>query len=156
MIMRTMAMALAVAATVAPLVGTPALASDRTDVLASVKHLADSQNKGDMKAFQAACAPQAIIVDEFAPFVWQGATACSDWWNANDANNKLIVSTDGILTYGKPWHLTVTGDRAHIVLPAKFTDKEKGKSVVESAVWTVTLQKGATGWSMVESTWAQH
>jgi hypothetical protein len=154
--MRTTIMALAIAATVAPLVGTPALASDKADVLASVKKLADSQNKGDMKAFTASCAPQAVIVDEFEPFVWQGATACSDWWNANDANNKQIGSTNGVLTYGKPWHVTVTGDRAHVVLPAKFTDKEKEKRVVESAVWTVTLQKGAAGWNMTESTWAQH
>ena len=154
--MRTTVMVLAVAATVAPLVGAPALASDRTDVLASVKQLADTQNKGDMKSFVALCAAQAVIVDEFAPFVWQGATACSDWWNANDANNKQIDSTDGVLTYGKPSHLTVSGDRAHVVLPAKFTDKEKGKKVVESAVWAVTLQKGAAGWNMIESTWAQH
>jgi hypothetical protein len=154
--MRTTVIALAIAATAAPLVGSPVLASDKTDVLASVKQLADSQNKEDMKAFVAACAPQAAIVDEFAPFVWQGATACSDWWNANDTNNKQIGSTDGILTYGKPWHVTVTGDRAHVVLPAKFTDREKGKKVVESAVWTVSLQKGAAGWRMTGSTWAQH
>lgn len=65
--MRAAIMALAVAATIAPLVGAPALASEKADVLASVKKLADSQNKADMKAFVAACAPQAVIVDEFGP-----------------------------------------------------------------------------------------
>jgi hypothetical protein len=155
-VMRALIFALAAAATAAPLAAMPVAASDKSDVLAVVKQLADSQNNNDMKAFVAACAPQAVVVDEFAPFVWQGATACSDWWNANDANNKQIDSTDGILAYGKPVHLTVTGDHAYIVLPAKFTDTEKGKKVVEHAVWIVTLQKAAAGWSMTGSTWAQH
>jgi hypothetical protein len=154
--MRALIFALAAATTVAPLTATQAAASDKSDVLAVVKQLADSQNKNDMKAFVAACAAQATIVDEFAPFVWQGATACSDWWNANDANNKQIGSTDGVLVYGKPVHVAVTGDRAYAVLPAKFTDTEKGKKVVEHAIWVVTLQKGGAGWSMTGSTWAQH
>jgi hypothetical protein len=154
--MRALIFALAAAAIATPLAATRAVASDTSDVLAVVKQLADSQNKNDMKAFVAACAPQAVIVDEFAPFVWQGATACSDWWNANDANNKQIDSANGMLAYGKPVHLTVTGDRAYVVLPAKFTDTEMKKKVVEHAVWTVTLQRGAAGWSMTGSTWAQH
>jgi|HubBroStandDraft_6_1064221.scaffolds.fasta_scaffold188396_2 hypothetical protein len=154
--MRSMILALAVTATAAPLAAMPASASDKADVLAVVKQLAESQNKNDMKTFVAACASQAVIVDEFAPFVWQGASACSDWWSANDTNNKQIDSTNGVLAYGKPWHVTLDGDRAYVVLPAKFTDKEKGKKVVESAVWVVTLQKGSAGWSMTGSAWAGH
>jgi len=38
----------------------------------------------------------------------------------------------------------------------KFTDKKKGKKVVDPPSGPWTLQKGAAGWSMIESTWAQH
>ena len=34
-------------------------------------------NKGDTKTALAACAAQAAILDEFPPYAWLGATACS-------------------------------------------------------------------------------
>lgn len=153
--MRTLMLALIAATSAAPLLATSATASDTTDVMAAVNQSKDAFNKGDSKAFLATCAPQAVVVDEFAPYVWSGATACSDWWSANAANDKKLGSTNGVLTISKPWHVTVDGDRAYVVVPAKYTDMQNGKKTVDSAVWTVTLQK-TSGWLVTGSAWAQH
>ena len=132
----------------------PAQASDKTDVVAVVKKFTADYNKGDTKAVIGACAAQAVIVDDFAPYVWQGASACSDWLAADAANNQQIGSTNGKILLGKALHVDVTGDHAYVVVPVKYSDVEKGKKTVQSAVWTLTLGKSASGWSIAGTAWA--
>jgi len=135
---------------------TPAFASDQTDAFAAVKKFDDSFNKGDMKTALGMCTDQAIIIDDFAPHVWSG-TGCSGWAGALDAYNKKSGITDGIVSLGKPWHTDVTGDRGYVVVPVKYTYKQNGKPVVESgSVWTLALQKAASGWKITGWAWAQH
>ena len=74
--------------------------------------------------------------------MWQGATACSDWWNDIDAFNKKSGITDPNVAPGKPRHADVTGDRAYVVVPTTYTYKQNGKPVTESgAVWTLAFYK---------------
>jgi len=153
--MRKMILAASATAIASLLVVASAAASDQSDAVAAVNQWNDNFNKGDMKAFFAACAPNVIILDEFAPFTWKGPKACPAWIAADDANNKQLGSTSGVMTIGKTLHVTVTGDRAYVVVAAAFTDKEKGKTVTQPAIWTVTLQKVGTGWSVTGSAWSQ-
>jgi hypothetical protein len=134
-----------------------AAASEKSDVMAPVHQFVDAGNKGDTKAALAACAAQASIIDEFPPHAWQGATACSDWWNDFDAYNKKNGITDGIVTLGKSRHIDITEDRAYVVVPATYSYKQNGKQVTESgAIWTLALQKVATGWRITGWAWAKH
>jgi ketosteroid isomerase-like protein len=134
-----------------------AAASDKTDVVAVVNQFLDGFNKGDTKTALATCAPQAAIIDEFAPYVWQGATACSDWANDFDADAKKNGITDGVVTLGKPRHVDVVGDRAYLVTPANYSFKAKGKPMAETgSTFTVTLQKLPAGWRITGWAWAKH
>ncbi len=146
---------LATALAVAPFAATPAAASDETDVLATVKQYNDYFNKSDGDKAVGLCAPQTTIIDEFPPYAWQGATACADWWNAFPAFAKNSGITDNHVALGKPWHITVTGDRAYVVVPATYTYKQKGKPVTQSgSVWTCALQKLAGGWRIAAWAWS--
>ncbi|MGZ5961173.1 MAG: hypothetical protein ACXWLE_08805 [Rhizomicrobium sp.] len=151
---KTLALAAALAAT--SLAVTSASASDKSDVMATVNRYNDDVNKNDSKSANALCTDQVIIIDDFAPHAWQGATACSDWWNALDADNKKNGITDGIVTIGKPWHVTITGDRGYAVFPTHYTYKLKGKPVTEQGVWTFAMQKLAASWRIAGWAWAQH
>ena len=86
--MRTIILVLAISLAAALLAVSPAAASEKTNVIATVKQYMSSFNKGDKDAATAACAAQASIIDEFPPYAWQGATACADWWNDNEAFGK--------------------------------------------------------------------
>jgi hypothetical protein len=55
-------------------------ASDSTNVMAVVHQMVDGFNSGDMKSSLAACADQAVIVDDTPPHVWHGTGACGAWW----------------------------------------------------------------------------
>jgi ketosteroid isomerase-like protein len=138
------------------LAATPAVASDKSDVVAVINHYNDSFNKNDAKAAEALCTSQTIIIDDFAPHAWQGASTCADWWNALNAGNKRDGITEPKVTLGKAWHVTVTGDRAYAVYPTHYDYKLNGKATTEQGVWTFALQKMADGWRIAGWAWAQH
>ena len=150
--MRTIVAAFAIALAVIP-----AAASDRTDVVAAVNRFIDGMNKGDTKTALATCANPSSIVDEFPPYEWQGATACTDWANDFDAYNKKNGITDPFVTLGKPRHVDLSGDRAYAVVPATYTYKQNGRKVTESgSLLTAALQKSTAGWVITGWAWSKH
>ena len=138
------------------LAATPATASDTSDVVAVINHYNDSFNKNDAKAADALCTSQTIIIDDFAPHAWQGASTCADWWNALAADSKKRGITEPKVTLGKAWHVEVTGDRAYAVYSTHYDYKLNGKPTTEQGVWTFALQKMADGWRIAGWAWAQH
>ena len=154
--MRTIILILAAALAGAPLAVSPANASEKMDVIATIKQYVGGFNKGDKDAMIAACAPQAIIIDESPPHAWQGATACADWWNDNEVFDKKNGITDENVALREPSHIEVTRDRAYVVVPTTLTYKQHGKPVTEAgAVWTFALQKVSAGWRITAWAWAQ-
>lgn len=135
----------------------PAAASSNDDVIAAVQKANVSFNKGDKQAWLSLCGAEAVIIDNFAPYLWQGTSACSEYWDANDADSKKNGITDEVVTLGKAWHVAVTDDHAYVVVPTNDTYRQKGKSVVRpGSVWTFTLQKVAAGWLVTGMAWGQH
>ncbi|HEX3670150.1 MAG TPA: nuclear transport factor 2 family protein [Candidatus Cybelea sp.] len=135
----------------------PAAASQESAVIATVHQFVDGFNRGDTKAELATCDAQASIIDDFPPHEWQGPTACADWAAAYAADAQKEGATDGIVTLGKPWYLSVSGNRAYVVLPATFSWKDHGKPVTEgNSVFTVALRKSSMGWRITGWAWSKH
>ena len=156
--MRVVPVLVVAALTFASLAATPAAASDKADVLAVVTHYNHAFNRGDTKGAIADCAPQVSIIDDFAPHIWQGPTACADWVAALAVYEKQEGISGDVLTLSKkPWQVVVTGDRAYVVVPTTYTYLQKGKPVVEAnSVWTFALQKLSANWRITAWAWAQH
>lgn len=134
-----------------------AVASEQTAVMAKVSQFVDGYNRADFAAAAKACASPATVVDEFAPHIWTGPTACADWGKAYQKNALDNHITKGTVTMGKPWQLMIDGDRAYVVVPVKFHWLQSGKPGVEPAsVFTLVLGKSAAGWSIMSWTWSEH
>jgi len=145
-----------IALVVAVLAAGPTAASKNTNVMATVRQFVDGFNKGDTKSALATCADQASIIDEFPPYEWHGAGACSSWANDYEADAKKNGITDGVVTLGNPEHLDVTADRAYVVVPASYTFKKNGKPVTETgSTFTLVLQKGEAGWRIIAWAWSK-
>ncbi len=130
---------------------------ERTAVMAVVNQFTDALNKGDTKTAAAACADQTSIIDEFPPHEWHGAGGCAKWMTDYDADAKKNGITDGPVTLGTPKHVTVTADRAYVVVPADYSYKEKGKPVKEvGSRLTVALQKVPAGWRITGWSWTKN
>lgn len=145
-----------IAVVFAALAAGPLLASDNTEVMATVNQLVDAFNKGDTKAVVAGSTDEMCIVDEFPPYEWHGAGTCLKWLADYDADAKKNGITEGKVAISKPRHVAVTGDRAYVVVPASYTYKQKGKPIKETgATWTFTLQKVEAGWRITGWAWAK-
>lgn len=135
---------------------TPAIADDKAAVMKVVNAYSEAFNKHDAKAFSAMCTNNIAIIDGFAPHVWQGASACSDWFAAEAADDKKNGDSNVQVTLHKPLDLVLSADRAYVVNPATLSLVEKGKAVKLGGEWTMTLQKTASGWMISGWAWAQH
>ena len=132
-----------------------ALAST-ADPMAAVRQYVADFNKGDVKAMAATCAAPTSILDGLAPHVWQGPTACADWYRDVIAAGEREGATGYFVTLGKPWHVDVTGDRAYVVVPATMTFRVHGQQVMQSgSIFTVVLRKLAEGWRITGWAWAK-
>jgi len=133
-----------------------AVASDQTDVMATVNQFVSGFNKGDMKSALAACADQASIIDDFPPHAWSGSGACAAWASDYDAFAKKNGITDGIVTLGTPKHVDVTGDVAYVVVPAEFAYKKDSKPTKETgATFVLVLKKADAGWRITAWAWGE-
>lgn len=130
-----------------------AIASDSTDVMATVNSAVTAFNKGDGKTWLTLCAPSAPVISNTPPYQFQ---SCADWWKSNaDFNEKNGIS--GVkVTLEKAWDVAVTGDRAYASLPAALAFKQKGKAMSSSGVLTIALQKASSGWLMTGWSWSTH
>lgn len=138
----------------AALTAVPALADDKADVTNTVDQYLAAFNKGDQKAWASFCLGNTTIVDEIAPYIWQGANACTDWWKDLDAVSKKNGMSIGKVSRGKPVHLEAADARAYAVFPATYSYKMKGKPTSDKGLWTFTLQKSAAGWQVTGWAWA--
>jgi hypothetical protein len=133
-----------------------AAASDTAEVMKPVHQFTNGFNQGDVKSALAACAAEAYIIDEFPPYLWHGANACSVWADAYEADARKNGITDGVVTLGKPRHVDVSGDQAYVVVPASYAFKQHGKPTKETnALMTLSLQKSAAGWRITAWTWSK-
>lgn len=129
-------------------------ASEKTDVMAVIHRWVDTFNKGDMKSSLAACADQAVVIDETPPHVWQGAGACAAWKDAYDAWVKSNDVTHVFEAIGKVHHIDISDEFAYVVQSVNFSWSEKGKSGSERGIETVTLKKTSAGWRITGWAWA--
>ena len=130
--------------------------ADTTEPMGAVRQYIDAFNKGDMEGLAATCAVPASILDGMAPHVWQGPTACKDWYRDVLTTGEREGTTGYFVTLEEPRHVDVSGDRGYVVVPANMTFKVHGKQVTQSgSTFTVALQKLRAGWRITAWAWAK-
>ena len=123
-------------------------ASDKTDVVDTVKRYLDSLDPAKIQDALAMCDSEVSILDEFSPYEWHGPTACADWWKAEQVYNEQSGITDEDAPLGAPQTVDVNGDRAYFVAPMTYTYKKHGKPVKETGAFAVSLHRTSTGWKI--------
>ena len=124
-------------------------------ITAPITKFVDAFNKGDMAGAAATHAAGAdlVIIDEVAPYLWRGAKALQTWSADLEADAKKKGITEQKVTISAATRVESTATAAYVVVPAVYTFKEKGVAMSESAQFTFTLQKGASGWLIHGWTW---
>ena len=153
---RSLALFLAVAMFF-PVSAGAASGSQQDRIMATARQFINGVNSGNLASSVAACASPAWIIDDFPPHEWQGPTACADWARAFQQSAKEADITDNNITLAAPWHIDVTGDRAYVVIPTRYTYKQQGKSMVENgSIFTMVMRRLPAGWRISSWAWAEH
>jgi hypothetical protein len=136
------------------LVAAPAAADPAEDATAVLTTTIDKFNGGDVGAWVAAHQDGALIIDEFAPYIWSGSGSAQRWLGdyAKDAEAKGI--SGGRVDYGKPIHATSDGNGAFIVLPTTYRFVQNGAKMAGKGSMTFVMTRAGESWKIASWTYS--
>jgi len=129
----------------------PTFAAPIDDATATVTTVLDKFNGGDIDAFFAAHRDGAVIVDEFAPFVWGGLQSVQRWADDYGADAKRRGISGGRVDYGKPIQANSSGSSAYIVLPTTYRFVQNGTKMAGAGSMIFVMARDAGAWKI--SSW---
>ncbi len=141
-------------AAVALAFATPAAAGPAEDATAAVTSWLDKFNAGDIPAFLAGHRDGALIVDEFAPYVWGGAGSAQKWAGDYTKDAEARGITGGRIDYGKPIQAASDGANAYIVLPTTYRFTQKGAKMAGAGSMTFVMTRVGGDWKISSWTYA--
>ena len=132
----------------------PVQATPAGDAVSTLTTWLDKFNAGDMDAFYAAHAPGAVIIDEFAPYVWAGNDSPHVWARAFDADAKAHGITDPRMDYAAPVRAESDGHSAYVVLPTVYRIKQNGRSMSAAGTMTFVMTNMVGRWKIASWTYS--
>lgn len=133
------------------LVSTPVAAGPAEDATAAVTNWLDRFNAGDIDAFIVAHRDGAIIVDEFAPYLWGGSGSAQRWLQDYGKDTQARGISGGRVDYGKPIQTSSDGKSAYIVLPATYRFSQNGTKMAGAGSMTFVMTRSGGAWKI--SSW---
>ena len=133
------------------LAAAPAAAGAAEDATLAVTSILDKFNAGDIGAFVSAHRDGAIIVDEFAPFIWGGSGSVKRWGEdyTKDATARGIAA--GRIDYQQPIQASSDGSSAYVVLPTVYRFTQKGAKMAGKGSMTFVMTRVGSDWKI--SSW---
>jgi hypothetical protein len=128
---------------------------DKATVVSLVKEAVDAWSRNDIDVAKRHMSPSVVLIDDTAPYFFQGPTAVSDWLKAYAAESKAQDITDPWQTLGEPIEVEVDGPHAYVAIPAVYGFKQHGEPARVNATVTVTLGKSGKDWSFVSWNWSK-
>lgn len=130
------------------LCASPSWAGPAEDAAASLASIMDKFNAGDAAAFIAAHQDGAIIVDEFAPYVWGGPGSAQRWVADYVAYTQAMGDSGGRVDYGKPIQAASDGNSAYVVLPTTYRFVRKGTKMAGPGSMTFVMRRAGNEWKI--------
>jgi len=119
-------------------------------LMAPAQRLVDAINHADKALPAHIFTKDALVLDDFAPYLWAGKTNGRSWYGELVGTTPQTLSDFAAmhaqLSVDAPKFARVTGDRAYFVLPATFDFTESGKRIHQTAQWVMTLRNVKGEW----------
>ena len=144
-----------IAAAAAVALSAPAQAGPAEDATAVLKTWIEKFNAGDMQAFFAGHQDDALIVDEFAPYVWRGPQAAQRWAAdyTKDAKSREI-SGGRVDLDGAPLQANSDGKSAYIVMLTTYRFTQKGAKMAGKGSMTFVMTHSGKDWKIASWTYS--
>lgn len=124
------------------------------EILTLAQRVIDAANANDATKFTGLYTEDAVVIDESAPFRWNGAEAGAKWWQhvqrtlaAGQATLHATVSAP------TEYRLDNEGDDAYLIEPLTVAVTSGGKTRAEHGTQTYTFHKANGAWKISSATW---
>jgi ketosteroid isomerase-like protein len=135
----------------------PALAqapAEGSAAMAAITRFTDAVNRGDAPAALGYFGPSPTIVEDLAPYRWQGPGAGGAWMAAMGANAQAKGMTVINMQLAKATRIEVDGGGAYAVVPGLLTYTFKdGHTEHADGMLTFALQRVGEAWKIDALTW---
>lgn len=102
---------------------------ENSDIRATALQFIATFNKNDLKAMEAMCTQDAVIIDDIPPYIWQGAQSCRRFADAYQAARRTLGVIKAHWQALEGWTVEVDGHRAYVAIPVRLTlELEGGRS----------------------------
>ena len=110
-------------------------------------------NTGDESSWNSVHTPDAVILDNIAPYRWDGPDASAKWWTSFGKSLQTNKMTQPHLAYQAIKFWEQTGDRAYVVVPTTFTTMMNGKQITQAGTLTLVLVNTHAVWKVRGWAW---
>jgi hypothetical protein len=110
-------------------------------------------NIGSEPLWNAAHTSDAVILDNIAPYRWDGPNASAKWWASFGKWMQANNMTKPHIAYQTIQFWEQTGDRAYVVVPTTFTVLLDGKQLTQIGTLTLVLVRVNAAWKAQGWTW---
>ena len=92
----------------------------------------------------------AVITDQFAPYVWTGSSGVHTWSEAlaRGMHSPRVGFQHVVTEAPRSFMISKSGDRVSFVLPATLTYSVDGKSGTDRALWLYVVVKQGDVWKI--------
>jgi hypothetical protein len=97
-------------------------------------------------------ASDALIVENFAPYIFRGADAVARWQDGFREHAATLC--DLKVAFGAPQDFSRTGDIVYFVLPTRWTGLTREKPFEEDGGWAFVLGRHGEAWRIACYAWA--
>ena len=125
------------------------------EMMAPIEALARFMATGDETGLAGAfVAADAVIVENFAPFLFEGPDAFELWRSGLGSHRQVDELTELEWRFGPAQDVAVEGDVAYFVLPTTWTGKTHGRPFSEDGGWAFVLVRTEDRWRIRSYAWA--
>jgi hypothetical protein len=123
------------------------------DVTTLVMEFVGEVNSGKVERALARFSNDATIVEDIAPFTWQGPDAGSQWLAAMATNAKRLGVTSIAMELGEARRIEVEERAAYAIFAGTVQLEQADRTLRESGLLTFALARNLDQWLITAMTW---
>lgn len=123
------------------------------DISNTVSTFVDEVNSGMIEAALARFTHDVTIVEDLAPYRWQGQDAGSEWLTAMAANAERLEVTAVVMDLGMAQRIEVEGATGYAIFDGTVLLKTADQTLRESGLLTIALELHSDQWLISAMTW---
>jgi hypothetical protein len=120
----------------------------------AVSAMVDAVNRGDFAAALAAFAEAPVIVEDIAPFRWQGPGSASAWLAAIGANAARLEARSIEMTLGEATRIDEDSGAAYALFPGRLSLATAKGDLFSEGSLTLTLTEEDGRWLIATLVWS--